>query len=100
MSAASIATTAPDGDRHFFASPEVAFLEKDVRDVMVDRLDHQPLNPTDMAVGCIDELVPAHRHLPQRHGVLRHRRRDVARAQSVENGGGEGAMNSSQTATG
>ena len=55
------------GDGNPLLAPEVAFVKEHMGDAMVIRVDDQPPDPPDFAVGGEDVLPPAHLHLTQRY---------------------------------
>ncbi len=67
-----------DRDGHFFTAPHVPLLEEHVGHVVAVRVDDQPLDFPDVAVGGMDVLTAAHLHLVQWDGVVGDRLRDVS----------------------
>src|SRR5262249_61637797 len=60
-----------DRDGDLLPAPQVAFLEEHVRHVLAARVDDQPLDPPDAAVGGADGIIAVYRHLAQGYGGVR-----------------------------
>ena len=71
-----------DRDRHFLTAPEVSLLEKNMRDVMIARVDHQSLDSSDVAVRGMDLFAATHGYLAQGDFVIDDGLRDVSCARS------------------
>jgi len=67
-----------DRDGHFLTAPHVSLLEEHVGHVVAFRVDDQPLDFPDVAVGGMDVLTATHLHLVQRDGVVGDRQRSVS----------------------
>src|ERR1035437_5535506 len=72
-----------DRDRHFFAAQDMPLLEENVGHVMIARIDDEPLDSSDFAVGGMDSLASVHGHLAQREGVIGDGLCDVLRNEAV-----------------
>src|SRR5262245_54784279 len=59
-----------DRNRHFLTPPQVAFLEEDMSDVVLARVDDQAFDHADLPVGGVDMVAAADSHLTQRDGVV------------------------------
>ena len=56
-----------DRNGHRLFPPEVALVEEDVCEVMIGRVDHESLDPSDCSVSGVDVLPAAHLHFPDGH---------------------------------
>jgi len=70
-----------DRDGHFPAAPEVSLLEKNVRDVMITRVNHQSLDSPDVAVRGMDLIAATHGYLAQGDLVIDHSLRGASHVQ-------------------
>jgi hypothetical protein len=58
-----------DRNGDLFLAPEVSLVEQDMGDVMIRRVDDQPLDPPDVAVRCVDALAAAHLNVAHRNAI-------------------------------
>jgi hypothetical protein len=73
-----------DGERHFFATPEVPLLEEDMGHMVGLALDHKALHHSDLAIGRVDTITSVNSHLTQREPVMSDGlRRSVSRCRSL-----------------
>jgi len=72
-----------DRDSHFLTIPEVPLLEKNMRDEMIIRVDHQPLDAPDISVRSMDLLTATHCHLAQGNLVIDDSLRAVSCAEAL-----------------
>jgi hypothetical protein len=62
-----------DGDCHFFAAPQMPFLEQNVSDVMVAGVDDEPLDFSNLTIRGVYWDAPSNCHFPQWQLVVRDR---------------------------
>lgn len=55
-----------DRDGQVFAAPQMPFLEKHVGHMVVARVDDEPFGLPDLAIGGMNAIAAAHRHLTHR----------------------------------